>query len=152
MVNGYSILFDLALPVRQFSEHLEICFWGPTLTHQKTALYACSYTYLLSYRHIIFLETSFGTWLWQSSTRIVCCLPSMLELASKSLPVINRVSAIKFQWQVGLVGLQYVFGRNVPLVGIADEVFIRILTWMMVSHMWVLSVFCWLDQFCSILW
>ena len=54
MVNGYSIVFALALPVRQFSEHLEICFWGPTLAHQKTALYACSCTYLLSYRHIIF--------------------------------------------------------------------------------------------------
>jgi len=95
----------------------------------------------------IFLETSFGTWLWQSSTRIVCCLPSMLELASKSLLVINRVSAIRFQWQVGLVGLQYVFGRRLLLVGIADKVFIRILTWMMLSHMCVFRVFCKLDQF-----
>jgi len=89
-----------------------------------------------------FLETLSGTWLWQSFTQIACCLPSMLELASKSLPVINRLSAIKFQWQVGRVGLRYVFGRNL-LAGIVDEIFIRILTWMTQSHLWVFSIQAW---------
>ena len=152
MVNGYSIVFALPSRYANFPNIWKSVSEGPLLLTRKQL---CMHVPALIYCPIdtlFFLETLFGTWLWQSSTRIVCCLPSMLELASKSLPVINRISAIRFQWQVGLVDLQYVFGRNVPLVSIGDEVFIRILTWMMLSHTWVFSFFCWLDQFCSILW
>jgi len=148
MVNGYSILFDLALPVRQFSEHLEICFWGPTLTHQKTALYACSYTYLLSYRHIIFSRN----FIWDLAlTKLYAnCLLSSLnaragikESTSHQSGQCHQISVTSGTSRLAVC----VFGRDILLVGITDEVFIRILTWMMLSHMWVFSFFCRLDQF-----